>query len=124
MCVNYVFWPKNKRPKTGRLSAKAQNRLIIPSFTQNRKELHSFPLVRAATSSHLVPVFKPRWKKEAILLLKGAKKFLHYKRDLLAQDRIDEIHSRRADLKAAIKSKDLDAVKEASKQYRSHHQKR
>lgn len=66
-----------------------------------------------------MPVFKPRWKKEAILLLKGAKKFLHYKRDLLAQDRIDEIHSRRADLKAAIKSKDLDAVKEASKQLRN-----
>jgi signal peptidase I len=49
-------------------------------------------------------------------LLKGSKKFLHYKRDLLTQDRIDEIESRRADLKAAIKSKDLDAVKETSKQ--------
>ncbi len=64
-------------------------------------------------------MFKPRWKKEAQLLLKGAKKFLHYKRDLLAQDRIDEIESRRADLKAAIKAKDLDAVKEASKQVRN-----
>jgi signal peptidase I len=64
-------------------------------------------------------VFKPRWKKEALLLLKGAKKFLHYKRDLLAPDRIDEIESRRADLKAAIKAKDLDAVKEASKQVRN-----
>jgi len=63
-------------------------------------------------------VFKPRWKKEALGLLKGAKKFLHYKRDLLTQDRIDEIESRRADLKAAIKAKDLDAVKEASKQVR------
>ena len=61
-------------------------------------------------------MFKPRWKKEALGLLKGAKKFLHYKRDLLTQDRIDEIESRRADLKAAIKAKDLDAVKEASKQ--------
>ena len=64
-------------------------------------------------------MFKPRWKKEALLLLKGAKKFLHYKRDLLAPDRIDEIESRRADLKAAIKAKDLDAVKEASKQVRN-----
>ncbi len=64
-------------------------------------------------------MFKPRWKKEALLLLKGAKKFLHYKRDLLAPDRIDEIESRRADLKAAVKSKDLDAVKETSKQLRN-----
>lgn len=64
-------------------------------------------------------MFKPRWKKEALLLLKGAKKFLHYKRDLLAPDRIDEIESRRADLKAAIKAKDLEAVKEASKQVRN-----
>ena len=61
-------------------------------------------------------MFKPRWKKEALGLLKGSKKFLHYKRDLLTQNRIDEIESRRADLKAAIKSKDLDAVKETSKQ--------
>lgn len=61
-------------------------------------------------------MFTPRWKKEAILLYKGAKKFVHYKRDLLDQTKIDEIESRRADLKAAIKRKDLDAVKEASKQ--------
>jgi signal peptidase I len=64
-------------------------------------------------------VFKPRWKKEALLLLKGAKKFVHYKRDLLAPDRIDEIQSRRVDLKEAVKAKDLDAVKETSKQLRN-----
>ncbi|MDB4294083.1 signal peptidase I [Akkermansiaceae bacterium] len=61
-------------------------------------------------------MFTPRWKKEAILLYKSAKKFVHYKRDLLDPSKVDEIESRRADLKAAIKSKDLDAVKEASKQ--------
>lgn len=61
-------------------------------------------------------MFKRRWKKEALGLLKGSKKFLHYKRDLLTQNRIDEIESRRADLKAAIKAKDLDEVKETSKQ--------
>lgn len=64
-------------------------------------------------------MFKRRWKKEALLLLKGAKKFLHYKRDLLAPDRIDEIESRRVDLKDAVKAKDLEAVKEASKQLRN-----
>ncbi len=51
--------------------------------------------------------------------MKGSKKFLHYKRDLLAPDRIDEIESRRADLAKAIKAKDLDAVKETSKQVRN-----
>lgn len=64
-------------------------------------------------------MFKPRWKKEAHLLLKGSKKFLHYKRDLLKPDRIDEIEARRADLKAAIKAKDREAVNETSKQLRN-----
>ncbi len=64
-------------------------------------------------------MFKPRWKKEALLLLKGSMKFLNYKRDLLKPDRIDEINSRRSDLKAAIKARDLEAVKECSKQLRN-----
>ncbi|MEJ6581002.1 MAG: signal peptidase I [Akkermansiaceae bacterium] len=64
-------------------------------------------------------MFKPRWKKEALLLLKAARKFLNYKCDLLAVDRISEIESRRTDLKVAIKAKDQDAVKEASKQLRN-----
>jgi signal peptidase I len=61
----------------------------------------------------------PKWKKEANLLHKGAKKFLHYKRDLLKPDRIDEIESRRADLKEAIRSGDRAKVDEASKQLRA-----
>lgn len=60
--------------------------------------------------------FTPKWKKEAKLLVKGARKFLHYKRDLLKQDRIDEILSRREDLIEAIRTKDRERVKEASKQ--------
>ena len=64
-------------------------------------------------------MFKPKWKKEAELLLKGAKKFVHYKRDLLKPDRIDEIESRRTDLKAAIATRDLAKVDEASKQLRA-----
>lgn len=64
-------------------------------------------------------MFKPRWKKDAIHLDKAAKKFLNYKRDLLEADRVAEIQSRRADLRAAIRSKDLDAVKETSKQVRN-----
>ena len=63
--------------------------------------------------------FAPKWKKEARLLAKGALKFLHYKRDLLKPDRIDEINSRRTDLLDAIKSGDLTQVNEASRQLRA-----
>lgn len=62
---------------------------------------------------------KPRWKKEALLLHKGSKKFLHYKRDLLPDDRIDEIESRRQDLMAAIKEGNRVQGKEADEQLRA-----
>ena len=52
-------------------------------------------------------MFTPKWKKEAKHLYKGAKKFINYKRDLLAQDRIDEIESRRVDLQKALKSSNV-----------------
>jgi len=95
---NYPFSIKSERPKPKGIG---------------------FHLERSLCRGHLCVVFKPRWKKEALLLLKAAKKFLNYKRDLLAEDRISEIESRRTDLKVAIKAKDQDAVKEASKQLRN-----
>ncbi|MCP5538399.1 MAG: signal peptidase I [Akkermansiaceae bacterium] len=61
-------------------------------------------------------MFAPKWKKEAKLLDKAAKKFLNYKRDLLDKQMIAEIESRRADLKAARKKGDKDQCAEASKQ--------
>lgn len=64
-------------------------------------------------------MFEPAWKKNAKLLAKGAKKFVDYKRDLLAADRIAEIESRRTDLLNAVKSKDRAKVEEASKQLRA-----
>ena len=64
-------------------------------------------------------MFSPKWKKEAKHLVKGALKFLHYKRDLLDEDRIGEIESRREDLIQAIKQGDRSAVTEASKQLRA-----
>lgn len=64
-------------------------------------------------------MFTPGWKKEALHLFKGARKFVNYKRDLLADDRIDEIESRRTDLLDAIKSGDRARVDEASKQIRA-----
>ncbi len=64
-------------------------------------------------------MFTPDWKKNANYLVKGATKFLNYKRDLLTADRIAEIESRRKDLVQAIKSKDKEKVEEASKQLRA-----
>jgi signal peptidase I len=63
--------------------------------------------------------FTPKWKKETQLLLKGAQKFLDYKRDLLKPDRIDEIESRLTDLKAALKAGKREASDECSKQLRA-----
>ncbi len=61
-------------------------------------------------------MFTPKWKQEALHLTKGARKFVHYKRDLLKPGQVDEIESRRSDLLAAIKSGDRAKVDEASKQ--------
>lgn len=71
-------------------------------------------------SFRLAPMFfSPKWKKDTQLLLKGAQKFLHYKRDLLKPDRIDEIESRMSDLRSALKAGKRDAVDECSKQLRA-----
>ena len=64
-------------------------------------------------------MFTPKWKKEAQHLVKGAKKFIDYKRDLLKPDRVAEINSRLADLIVAIKSKDVAKTSDASKQIRA-----
>ena len=61
-------------------------------------------------------MFAPKWKKEAKLLDKAAKKFLNYKRDLLEAQQIDEINSRRDDVKATVKAGDKEKCAEASKQ--------
>jgi len=63
--------------------------------------------------------FTPRWKKEAKLLAKGARKFVHYKRDLLKPDRVAEIESRRTDLLNAVRANDPAKTAEASKQLRA-----
>ncbi|HEX5790639.1 MAG TPA: S26 family signal peptidase, partial [Luteolibacter sp.] len=61
-------------------------------------------------------MFTPKWKSDAKHLVKGALKFLHYKRDLLDDKRLREIESRRQDLIEAIKAGDRKQVEEASKQ--------
>ena len=63
-------------------------------------------------------MFTPKWKKEAKLLAKGARKFVNYKRDLLKPDRVEEIESRRDDLLKAVKDGNEAKAKEAGKQLR------
>jgi signal peptidase I len=79
------------------------------------------PALAPAGSGRDTPAmfFTPSWKKEAKLLAKGARKFVHYKRDLLKPDRVAEIESRRDDLLAAVKDGDRAKVDEASKQLRA-----
>ncbi|MEP2775461.1 MAG: signal peptidase I [Luteolibacter sp.] len=64
-------------------------------------------------------MFTAAWKKNAKILVKGAKKFVDYKKDLLSEDRIAEIESRKKDLIAAVKAGDRAKVDEASKQLRA-----
>jgi len=64
-------------------------------------------------------MFTPKWKQEAKHLAKGARKFVHYKRDLLKPGQLEEIESRHKDLLDAIKSGDRARVDEASKQIRN-----
>ena len=61
-------------------------------------------------------MFAPKWKKEAKLLDKAAKKFLNYKRDLLEDRQIAEIGSRCDDLHKARKAGNQEQCAEASKQ--------
>lgn len=88
--------------------------------------LFKFPVAKAAVSTLAVLqnyrdtllMFTPKWKKDALHLVKGSKKFVDYKRDLLKPERVAEIDSRRVDLVTAIRAKDLAKVNEASKQVR------
>ncbi len=60
-------------------------------------------------------MFSPRWKKDAKLLSKGARKFLHYKRDLLEEEHLLQLEEARAALNTAIRNNNREAVEEAGK---------
>lgn len=53
----------------------------------------------------------PRYLKHARLLHKGVTRFIHYKRDLLPDSKLDEIHTLRSSLEDAIKAKDRKRIK-------------
>ena len=59
-------------------------------------------------------MFAPRWKKEARLLSKGARKFLHYKRDLLEKEQVGRIEEARSSLNAAIRVGDSEEARASS----------
>ena len=53
----------------------------------------------------------PKFLKHAKLLHKGVTRFIHYKRDLLPQQKLDEIAKLRSELEAAIKARDEKRLK-------------
>ena len=59
-------------------------------------------------------MLSPRWKKEARLLSKGARKFLSYKRDLLGEEQASHIEDARFSLNLAIKAGDKERTAETS----------
>lgn len=56
-------------------------------------------------------LWTPKWKKEAKLTIKGSKKFINYKRDLIDEEMIKNIKARQQDVRDAIKTKDKKEVK-------------
>jgi signal peptidase I len=53
---------------------------------------------------YLLTWFLPSWRKKALLVLKGAKRFLNYRKDLLDQQKVDEIQEKIDSLKQALRS--------------------
>ncbi len=58
--------------------------------------------------------FAPRYIKEAHIILKNARKLLHYKRDLLTSEEVAEFEAQMKKLRAAIRNRDKVAVDEAA----------
>lgn len=58
--------------------------------------------------------FTPKYLKHAKLLHKGVTRFLHYKRDLLPQAKLDEINGLRSELEQAIKARDIKRIEAVS----------
>lgn len=56
----------------------------------------------------------PKWKKHAKLVLSGSNKFINFKKDLLAEDKLEEIHIAQQSLRESIKEADQSEVKKKS----------
>lgn len=60
-------------------------------------------------------LFAPRYLKEAKLILKNARKLLHYKRDRLSENQVSEFEAQIARLERAMTERDPAGVEEATK---------
>lgn len=58
-------------------------------------------------------MFTPKWKNEALDLVKGANKYLNYKRDLLRLEQVEQIKAKREEVLLAVKRRDKQIVAEA-----------
>ena len=62
--------------------------------------------------------FTPKYLKEAKLLQKGIQKFIHYKRDVLSTEKMEEIDASFDEFKQAVKAKDKVNIKMTSRKIR------
>lgn len=60
-------------------------------------------------------MFQPKYIKEGKMLLKGVEKFVHYKRDILSEDKIGSIEAAAQDFKSLLKNRDKAAIQEQAK---------
>lgn len=60
-------------------------------------------------------MFKPKYLKQAKLLRKGVKKFLHYKEDLISPENMEAIEQHMVDFEAAVATKDKETIKADAK---------
>ena len=60
-------------------------------------------------------MFQPKYLKQAKLLKKGVKKFLHYKEDIIKPDKMEAIQSKLADFEEAVKGREKESIKESAK---------
>ena len=59
-------------------------------------------------------MFQPKYLKQGKLLRKGVKKFLHYKRDLISEERLEEIETVVAEFDEALASKNESDIEKAA----------
>ncbi len=60
-------------------------------------------------------MFKPKYLKQAKLLKKGVRKFLHYKEDVIEEETMGALQAKLSDFDEAVASKDKEAIKDGAK---------
>ena len=60
-------------------------------------------------------MFRKKYLKQAKLLKKGVKKFLHYKQDVLSEKAVDDIRTKLSGFEEAVATKNKEAIKKEAK---------